>query len=428
MLNAEGLPPCTADESTFPRIDLGIGLRGCYGEKANVYLADSVLNLFSGLPASIDPLLKSVDDILLAQLNIDVGNRDLPAIHLVYGSAELELIKEHVNFMSGGAGWYECCVEGPRIYIRMDAFTWEMEGLVHEYVHYALDRRMHLTTWINEGLAEYYSLEAYPFNPTAELYFDAREASIYCLLGHLTPLTRMEYGLSKEREFALVQYAQAHMAIRYIIDLGGHEAVSQILELLYSGSDVSTALDQTLGKSYPEFESDFVGWVLAWGENAPTYQAFVNGNGGPLFCFTKCLRRVMTIGVSVVEFSAEVTFTNPTATDFFEYGFSFGKTIQVSITSEGIWRAFAWTWDGLHGSAIREYTPRGRVDVPLDTGLGGSNQLRLTVVGDQGCLYVNGESVSCFALPAQSVVAGGVGVFSRHGDVWHTGFNVEPVN
>ena len=65
----------------------------------------------------------------------------------------------------------------------------------------------------------------------------------------------------------------------------------------------------------------------------------------------------------------------------------------------------------------------GEIGVPFDTSKGGQNHLRMTAVGDQGCLFVNGEGISCFDLPAHATV-GQAMIISRIGDVWYKDFEV----
>ena len=51
--------------------------------------------------------------------------------------------------------------------------------------------------------------------------------------------------------------------------------------------------------------------------------------------------------------------------------------------------------------------------------------LRVTALGDLGCLFVNGEEVSCFALPAAASAKGPVLAISGYGEVWFRDAEVE---
>ena len=418
-VNAQVLPQCTPHQFDLPHIDLGIRLSGCHTERVNIYFSNSVP--YSTI-AAVDRLLESIDSALLTQLNIDVTTRDLPDIYLVSDMGELDLIKIYFDAPTGGSsGWYSCCGDRPAIYGELNAHTWPMQVVAHGYVHYALDNNVHLPGWIDEGLASYYEIELLPFDPTGEVFWTARNAQSVAKQGRLTPLTDLEAHWSRGRGVGLLQYAQSYMAIRYIIELHGYPAVEKILELLYQGSDVSTALRRAVGKSYAEFETDFANWLLAWGENDPRYQSYVDGSGSSLDCYSPCVRREDWAGVSFADLSAEATFTNPTQTSLFEYGFNIRDRIRIGVTSDRSWNTYAWSADWSTGAYIGE----GRVDVPFDTSLGGENHLRVTAVGDRGCIFVNGEPVSCFDLPAHAAT-GDIAVFSTNGSVWYRGFSTTP--
>ena len=164
-LNPESLPPCTADRSVFPYIDLGIRLSGCHTERPNIYLSDSSSHILPKLVASVDPLLKSLDDALLAQSNIDAAARGLPAIHLVNTPAELDAIKRYFNIVFEASGWYSCCSDRPGIY---GSDTSPVELIAHEYVHFALSD-YGVPRWMNEGLAVNYIHELVLYDPTGSI-------------------------------------------------------------------------------------------------------------------------------------------------------------------------------------------------------------------------------------------------------------------
>ena len=278
--------------------------------------------------------------------------------------------------------------------------------------------------WINEGLAEYYQNKTLPFDPTGELFYQASMAQRTAQKGQLVSLTELESSWGNGREAILVQYAQSHMAIRYVIELGGHSAVAKILESINQGSDISTALRQAVGKNYDEFDVDFASWILVWGANDQLYQEFFEGSSGELFCYNPCSTRISSIDVSLANLTAEAAFINPTRTSLFEYGFSIREFIDIMVASDGTWKATAWSPDWL----TRNDVDGGRLEVPFDTGPGRSNHLRVTALGDEGCLFVNDESVSCFELPAHASEPSAVSASSLYGDVWYRGFVVEAID
>lgn len=138
------------------------------------------------------------------------------------------------------------------------------------------------------------------------------------------------------------------------------------------------------------------------------YGDFTDRKGGDLTCVGQCRGRSDPIGVPVDNFSVEATFTNPTDTARFEYGFTIDGTfesgvsenIEVRVTNDRTWRAYFQRV--VLGSAqvnIDQWQVEisaGQISDPFSTVAGGSNWLELTVLGDDGCLYVNDRFVSCF--------------------------------
>ena len=416
-LNPESLPPCTADRSVFPYIDLGIRLSGCHTERANIYLSDSSSHILPKLVASVDPLLKSLDDALLAQLNIDAAARGLPAIHLVNTPAELDAIKRYFNIDVEASGWYSCCGERPGIY---GSDTSPIELIAHEYVHFALSDYW-VPRWMDEGLAVNYVHELVLYDPTGSILWQASGAKRSVKEGQTLSLTDSD----------LNPYARGYMAVRYIIEIYGYPAMSRILELISEGSDASTAISRVVGKSYAQFEIDFTLWVLAWGENDPKYRDFLAPGSGALFCFPPSCAQIGQGTLDfLVDLSAEATFINPTQTNWFEYGFNIRDSIDINVTSEQYWRVTFWSReDRGEGVTHRAAAPidGGELHGPFDTSPGGENHLRITAEGNRGCLYVNGEFISCFDLP-EPAQAGSVLVYSKIGDVWFKDRKIEPAS
>ena len=54
------------------------------------------------------------------------------------------------------------------------------------------------------------------------------------------------------------------------------------------------------------------------------------------------------------------------------------------------------------------------------------NHIRVTAWGDQGCLYVNEELVSCFDI-SSFPSRGNISVASRYGDVFYKEFKIRPI-
>ena len=69
---------------------------------------------------------------------------------------------------------------------------------------------------------------------------------------------------------------------------------------------------------------------------------------------------------------------------------------------------------------------RGRLDGPLNTEPGGENRLQLAAVGEEACLFVNGEFVSCIDNRGYTGVDK-IYLASQVGDVHYKGLVIRPI-
>lgn len=165
------------------------------------------------------------------------------------------------------------------------------------------------------------------------------------------------------------------------------------------------------------------------------------GRSGTLDCVQECRQTGAVWKETYADLSTSVTFINPTQRDDFEYGFeiktyltAFGDftsrdSISVIVDSEKSWMATDWVSRPL-GDGYHHLTPElidsGRLPSTFDVQKQGRNHLHLTAIDDEACLFVNHQSVSCFALPGHgaewyaSVIAG-------VGDTRYENWTVEPV-
>ena len=436
-LNAQGLPRCTADRSAYLRIDLGTQLLGCESERANIYLSDSLLFLSDAIEtdliANVDRLLESISDSLGERLDIDVSEFDPPNLHLVRDQEELEPIKSYLKSTSGAQGWYSCCGDRPGIYGAIGGDPLDL--VAHEFIHFVFHNQymVFLTRWLNEGLARYYEFEFGQVVSTESVFHSASQAQNAAKKGRLFPLSYLETNWSEERDVVLLQYAQAHMAARYLIEVYGHSAVAGILESLSQDSDLPSAIQRAVDKEYSEFESDFTNWLLVWGEGDPGYESYISRSGGTLFCFELCRGRSNSHGFSFADFAVEATFVNPTRGDQFEYGFTIKDVPQsgvlayteIRVTNNRTWRVYirkvvtASAPVNIDRRAIE--IGGGEITGAFDTSAGGSNRIETVVVGDEGCLYVNGSLISCFDVSERGLTED-ILITSDYGDVWYNGF------
>ena len=142
---------------------------------------------------------------------------------------------------------------------------------------------------------------------------------------------------------------------------------------------------------------------------------FADLRSGDLSCFLpECSAIDSPIGVSFYNFSVEVTFVNPTLTERFEYGYTIAGSFQggvsdyiaIRVTNSRTWRAYiSKVTDGsvqVQFDQWRIEIGGGDISVPFDTMVGGSNVLKLIILGDEGCLHANGNLISCFDISGRA--------------------------
>ena len=155
---------------------------------------------------------------------------------------------------------------------------------------------------------------------------------------------------------------------------------------------------------------------------------------GDLSCFSPCTQRSDPLRDTFDSFLVEATFFNPTRTDSFAYGFTIegafrgnvSEHIEIRIKNDRSWRAFIRKV--YHESSPRNTDLRqielggGEIPEPfVYTNAGSSNKLEASVIGDEGCLYVNAILISCFDISGRTLTRE-ILISSDEGDVLYTGF------
>ena len=156
---------------------------------------------------------------------------------------------------------------------------------------------------------------------------------------------------------------------------------------------------------------------------------------GDLSCLVpECSQRSDPLGISFTDFLVEATFVNPPSTDEFYYGFTIhgafqngvAENIEIRVANDRTWRAYIQK--STYESAPVQIgqgqigIDGGEIPAPfVNTGRGSSNRLVATVIGDEGCLYVNGIFISCFDLSNRALTRD-IAVSSELGNVQYNGF------
>lgn len=126
--------------------------------------------------------------------------------------------------------------------------------MAHEITHLAVDYVSggSCPRWLTEGMAQYEEYELTGFRFGGEEYL--REREFY-------PLESMDSEFDTLPDQALA-YWQSLLAVEYIISVYGQDSLFAILEQLNRGYTVDSALENTLGKNFSNFQSSYREWGL----------------------------------------------------------------------------------------------------------------------------------------------------------------------
>jgi hypothetical protein len=120
---------------------------------------------------------------------------------------------------------------------------------VHELVHVALERacgRLRLPRWLHEGLA---------MTLSGEVQFEEQLALSRALFSkRIIPLDSIDNVNRFDQWGATLAYSESHMAVSFVIDQYGIDAVSELLAAIRSEGRFDRALFQEFGLTPAEFE------------------------------------------------------------------------------------------------------------------------------------------------------------------------------
>ena len=134
-----------------------------------------------------------------------------------------------------------------------------------------------LPAWLNEGLATYleYELGLQGVRPNAarrDLYRSADAARSSVVSGPFLPLTGLEsqsrWMAQTDDAIIRLMYAEAHMAVRLLIEDHGADAPVRVMLELTEGGSLQDALQTVTGRSYLQFRDRFVSWLQTWEDPA----------------------------------------------------------------------------------------------------------------------------------------------------------------
>lgn len=129
-------------------------------------------------------------------------------------------------------------------------------GMIHEFTHLLVDEALKspsasLPGWLNEGLAMYFESDLSNENPSLHnaLQIDG-----------LLPLSSMGSVPGKPKDVHLF-YTQSLSLVNYLIKGYGENQISNMIQSIGNGIDVSRAFQETYGFSLEEFEANWVNYI-----------------------------------------------------------------------------------------------------------------------------------------------------------------------
>ena len=253
--------------------DVGVEFRRYQGSVSDIYFSSLV-------PAALVLDLQSHLGWVVAQVTDEYGiqSTSIPDIYLTSDRRVLEVASDAVGVELGFEdGYFKSGGERPGVYMRTDSLRGEVRGLLtHEYVHLVLNeisRMMLLPAWLDEGFAKFVEVELglrsdRPEPLRRSLYGSANTAKTAALSGALLSLpvleSRSDWNAQRVQARIEIQYAESHMAVRFLVDTWGIAAPVDVVIEMRAGSDLSQALEEVTGISYRTFEDRFVAWLTDW--------------------------------------------------------------------------------------------------------------------------------------------------------------------
>ena len=279
-----------AQLSTSLTSDLGVTMRRFSGSRSDVYAS-------AGVPLSIALDMSALVAILSDRLRpwLDTTSLQIPNVYLFSDSDMLRsaLLATGGSVLGWEGGIYRRSGPYRGVYVTLHSFKGDtIQLLLHEYVHLVvaeLGAGPAVPAWLNEGLASYLDIElgqrlGAPLSSRREAFLDADEAKAALrddsLLSLNDLVSQREWNGQRE-DLVSLQYSQAYMAVRYLLERFGAASAGLILTELKTGQSFESAFQRVTGSAVSEFEAAWLAWLANWHdgtrEEIRTYLAAADG-------------------------------------------------------------------------------------------------------------------------------------------------------
>ena len=252
---------------------VGIDLHRYQGSVSDMFFTALV-------PATLAVDLQAYLRFVVEQLRerLGVQSSRVPDIYLLGNQSLFEKISKAIDHEVGfEAGFQRSGGSRPGIYMRADFLRTRVQRvLTHEYVHLVLNEvgdGSPLPAWLNEGTAGYYEFELglkgeRPNAARVEFYNSVDTARSASLDGTLIPLPSLEsqaaWNSQDDPRRIALQYAEAHMAVRFLTETFGTIAPVDMVGRIGNGSTLESSIVAVTGLSYRGFQERFKSWLQDW--------------------------------------------------------------------------------------------------------------------------------------------------------------------
>ena len=257
----------------FEKVSLGTLLTKHEAQGFNVYYSDLVP---TALVADLQEHLS--DTVLVLERRIQSEMSLVPDVYLL-GNRELMNLVSTVTGINLGFedGYYINGGQLPGIFMRTDLPGTDVRRLLtHEYLYHVFDGLANdkiLPAWPTEGLSKYHEFDTALSGPRSDAtrlrQFTstdlARAAARSDSLFSLAALyNQNEWNSRTDQDELALQYAEAYMAVRFLIETYGPLAGKDLVEVIGLGTSLSESLETVTGLDIRVFESQFNRWLERW--------------------------------------------------------------------------------------------------------------------------------------------------------------------
>ena len=251
---------------------LGIEFRRHRGQASDTYYSSRVPAV---LAVNLQAHLSYAIDAIRELLGLSTGQ--IPDLYLVWGRENLAKTETALGLEIGfETGFFWSGSLHPGIYGQVDFFRSDiLRLLTHEYVHLLLDEEYgdrDIPAWLNEGMAKYLEYELALDDPRSDssrtsMYYSADLAIASAQAGTLFPLESLESRRlwnARSGDEVQLQYAQAHMTARYMVETYGPHSVVDVIGKLSTVTDLEDAIQQVTGDTYAVLEQRVFEYLKTW--------------------------------------------------------------------------------------------------------------------------------------------------------------------